>query len=69
MDDQLRPVEAGVGALPPHPYQHEHDVLCEVSEVVSQAMVEFSAGHHIAARLEVVKATRMLSALVRGEAV
>lgn len=69
MDDQLRPVEIGVGAPPLHPYQHERETLCEAAKAVTQAKAEFYAGCPIAARLEIMKAISLLSAAMRGEGI
>ncbi|WP_374387159.1 hypothetical protein [Brevundimonas sp.] len=70
MDDQLRPVEAGVGApLDPHPFQHEREALCEVDKIITRARAEYHAGCPIAARLEISRAISALTAVMRGEAV
>lgn len=69
MDDQLRPVEIGVGAPPLHPFQHEREALCEVSKIITQAKAEYHANCPIAARLEIYKAISALHAVMRGEAV
>jgi len=60
MDDQLRPTQ---------PHAHEIDLLTEVADIVRQAKAEYAANCPIAARLEVVKGSRLLDRVLHGEAV